>query len=281
MPIDSLDKLVAAMADNTVTRGAQRKRLYQHSIGAKAAGTYQSMWSAPGNPGVGATPPTTPGGVPTRATLGAIDVRNPQAGDEARLARLAASGTQTGTLILCDRLYHVSGLSGTVATAQNVDPTPTNPVNRGAGIGSEPGNIGDDVEIWLEVYTPFGASGSSVSATYTNSAGTTGRTTFAVPPPATPVAGQMFPLPLATGDRGVRSVQSVTLSPSTGTAGNYGVTLVRRLADLPISAVGGSLDFAELGLPKIPSDACLFFAQLVNATSTGNVMAAVDIVQGL
>jgi hypothetical protein len=39
-----------------------------------------------------------------------------------------------------------------------------------------------------------------------------------------PLAAQMIPVPLAVGDTGVRSVVSVQLSASSGTAGNFGLT---------------------------------------------------------
>jgi hypothetical protein len=40
-------------------------------------------------------------------------------------------------------------------------------------------------------------------------------------------------MPLQAGDRGVKSVESLTLSASTGTAGNFGLTLFRPIMTFP------------------------------------------------
>ena len=133
--------------------------------------------------------------------------------------------------LLYDRLSHQGGLSGIVATAQTTN-LPTAALPRYT--------TGAQVWIGLEIYTAVGATATTVTANYTNQAGTAGRTTKAVAfgGSGTNSAGTIVILPLADGDTGVRSVESVTLAATTGTAGNFGVTLIMPLFVLP-PAYGG------------------------------------------
>ena len=92
----------------------------------------------------------------------------------------------------------------------------------------------------------------------------------------------MFPFSLASGDDGVKSIQSVTLSATTGTAGNFGLTLLKRKAEIPLSSanIGTVLDAVSLGLPPILNDSCLAFMVLTTATNTGNVTGTTCIIEG-
>ena len=74
-----------------------------------------------------------------------------------------------------------------------------------------------------------------------------------------------------TNGKYIRSVESVTLSATTGTAGSFGVTAVRRLCEME-TLVANALqvrDWSTLTAPKVVDSACLTFGQMCNATSTG------------
>lgn len=121
--------------------------------------------------------------------------------------------------VLIDRLSHQGGLSGTVTTAQTTN-LPTAALTRyTSGVG---------VYAALEVYTAVGATDALWTVSYTNQAGTAGRTASWLMAD-TPGGNSFHPIPLVGSDTGVRSVESVTLTPSTGTAGNFGVTLFKPL----------------------------------------------------
>lgn len=79
------------------------------------------------------------------------------------------------------------------------------------------------VACWAVVWTE--SSSSTFSCTYTNSAGTAGRSSGSVANNASS-AGGPYIFPLANGDQGVRVIQSVTSSATT----NIMVAIVRRLA---------------------------------------------------
>jgi hypothetical protein len=131
------------------------------------------------------------------------------------------------------------------------------------------------VEIWLEIYTAIGATATTVSASYTNTVPTSGRTT----PLATwggtgfNLAQRLVMLPLASGDKGVTAVASVTNTATTTTAGAFGVTLAYPLVVLPLTVLGcGNLWSAitNIGGPLdlgATSDACLALAWDPNTTT--------------
>lgn len=263
MAITTLDGIIGAVS--------QHKSFGKVSMTAKAAGTFQSLWTAAGLPTAGTAPATAAGVAVDDTVAGTFSFTNPTAPALTYLTKLSNTQQTPGTLILYDRLVHTGALSGTVTTAQTV--------NSAALTRS---TTGDDVELFLEVYTATGATQVNVTVSYTNSAGTAGRTSVSVPFLASPVAGQMLPIPLQSGDLGVRSVQSVTLSATTGTAGAFGVTLVKRIAECPIPVASGGivLDPFQLGMPQIEDNAALCFMMLCSTTSTGFVTGTLDLNQG-
>lgn len=262
MAITSLDQLLAA--------SNQLKSFGKVSMTAKAAGTFQSLWTAAGLPAAGANPASLAMVIPTGATAGALPFVNPETG-LSYISKISSSQQTIGTLILYDRIAHSSGLNGTLTTAQAVN---------GAALTRH--TTGEDVELFLEVYTATGATASNVTISYTNSAGVAGRKTPAVAMQVTPVVGQMLPIPLQEGDTGIKSVQSVTLSASTATAGNFGITLVKRIAEIPITVAGAGvvLDPFALGFPQIENNACLSMMVVTSTTSTGFITGTINIAQG-
>jgi hypothetical protein len=261
-----MDKLVAALP-------GQHRHLFKASQAAEGAGTWHSLWKAAGSPGAGSTPTAGNGQTPTRLTAGAITLVNPSGANKLYLARFSAAGATAGTVILYDRLWHNSGFSGNITTAQTIATPPTL---------TRPDADGADVELWGEVYTAMGATASVFTATYTNQDGVAGRSaTYSMPANALSV-GQMFPFLLQAGDTGVRTVSQVQLSAATGTAGDFGLVLLRRLAEVPITAVNvlADRDAFALGMPEVFPDACLALQVLCTGTITGNIMAAVEFIEG-
>ena len=257
MAITSLDQYLANLSAPV--------DVFKASATAEGAGTFHSLFLVAGRPGAGATPPAFSAGsgyVPTKATQGAIPYTNPASGNR-YLARLYGSCASAGMFILYDRLWACSGFGTVVTTAQNV----TTP-----GALTRPDANGENVEIWGEVYSAPGATGATWTVSYTNQAGVSGRTATYTHPANAESVGQMFPFTLQAGDTGVRSVESFTASVSSGTAGNIGITLLRRLAPLPIPAANAPAtmyDGFALGLPQIYTDACLALMVMCSGTTTG------------
>jgi hypothetical protein len=254
---------------------AQRREFLKNSLTAEAAGTHQSLWKAAGWPAAGANPTNGAGlngSIPTKATLGAIPFTNPSGGALQHLLHLALSGTVQGKLILYDRLWHNSGMSGTqttVDTSLSTPPDLTRPDANGAG-----------TEVWGEIYTAIGTGSNTLNFKYTNQAGTTNRTGFYVNTTGwLDTAGQMFPMTLQNGDTGVRKCTAYHWSTSTGTAGNFGFVILRRIVEipLPITDKVGIFEFMRLGLPRVYDDACLALMLQCTGTSTGFMTGRLDL----
>lgn len=274
MAITNLDQLVAALA----ARGSTP--LFFPS-GTTVSGGFTNLnrlvtGSAQGQMAV---PPsrTTGGHVPTDVLTGFPNFPNPGAGNSLYLARVGVNNSVAGGLLLYDRVYAASGFAGNVATAQAITGFPTLPADRvGAGNG---------LEIWLESYTAIGATASNVTVQYTNTASPTpqsGRNTVSEAIIASMPAGRMQRLRLQDGDLGVTSIESLTLSVSTGTAGDFGVTLLRRLGivPLPVVSAGALLDAFDVGLPELDDETALQFVHVGTGTATGVLMGALNIVEG-
>lgn len=238
------------------------------------AGRLFSLWAtAP----FGGTAPTTAVAVDSSlaGSMGQADSSGVQ-----RIAQVAASLGNAGYLVICDRLSHQGGLSGTVATAQTTN-LPTAALTRyTSGVG-----------VWaaLEIYSALGTTATTVSVSYTNSSGTSGRTSVDTAIGSTTngqnTASRLITIPLASGDVGVRSVESVTLAATTGTAGNFGVTLFKPLYAMPIPNLGSQqmlfdgVQAMSCYMPQVLSGAHLFYVVVANTNSTGILVNAVRIIE--
>ena len=78
------------------------------------------------------------------------------------------------------------------------------------------------------------------------------------------------------------SILLLSACASTGTAGNFGITLMLELARIPIFLANTplNLDALALAMPTIPDDACLAFAYVSSTTSTGQVQGLLSLAQG-
>jgi hypothetical protein len=259
MAITTEDGLIAALA------AGERFSWHKQSATAEGAGTWHSLWKIAGYPAAGASPPAFTAGsgyTPTRTTLGAFPFSNPT--NNAYLGKLGLTGTVVGSLIVYDRLWACSGFVTNSVSTQTV----TTPGNLPSG--RDPLS-GDDVEPWLEVYSAPGATGATWTLAGTDSGGNSVNWTYTHPANAESV-GQMMPFTGGTAtERGIRQVTSLTCSISSGTAGDVGVTLLRRLAEIPITTANLSavFDAFALGLPEVYDDACLALMVQCSTTSTG------------
>lgn len=242
------------------------------------AGRPQSLWGLGGNPGAGAFD-TTLNGVTLSSTSaqvgGQINFTDPASGNS-YLARLQASATVSGTLLLCDRLWHNGGYTITATTAQT-STTPTWPARDANGATN-----GDGVLLGLEVSAAAGAATPTITVSYTNQAGTAGRTatnSFVTTSSAT--AGAFYPIGLATGDTGVRSLQSMTLSVS-WVSGTVNMVAYRPLAALEITAANtpNAIDAITAGFPRMYNGTVPFFIFIPSTTTASNISGQVIWTQG-
>jgi hypothetical protein len=173
--------------------------------------------------------------------------------------RFSTTGVPGAAVVAIDLLNVSGGLSGTVTTEQTTN-LPTAALTRHTG--------GDGVMIGLVIYTAVGTTATTISVRYTNQDGTANRTSTVTSFGGTGFreAARLVQIPLAAGDTGVRSVEGVTLTATTGTAGNFGVCLFKPLLTFSLESTTGTMpiDAVSSGgmigsMAEFDDDACLTF----------------------
>ena len=279
MTITTLDGLVGAMGNNS-----SRLIIDKASIANAVAGGFISLWRATGQPGQAAIPTTA--ATCDNTLLGAIQFAQQTAPATSYLGIVEALCTNAGTTLeVHDRLMHMGGLNGTLLTAQTVN------LDMFASLASDnlDARKGDanfsDVQWWMEWYADTGATASNATINVTYNDGTSGNLTIQAVG-GTIRAARMLPLnsliPAADSGKYIRDINTVTLSASTATAGNFGFTATRYRGAIyqPIANARFTADWAGLGLPEIANESCLFAVQLASTTTTGAVRATGKIVHG-
>lgn len=260
MPIQSVDDITAGL--NAITR---QRFVNKPSLANMANNVIASYWRSNGIP-VAANIPTS-AETCTASTTGAIEIPSEGEGDIYLMGYTAMCST-TGSVYLVDRLAQMGGLSGTLTTAQTVNLDIDTPASQGRcdanGVGV----------LWgLEWTVDTGGTAVTATVSYTNQNNQSGRT-VTISLAATRRAGMFIPIvPTIAGDY-IKSVQTVQLSATTGTAGNFGVTAVRVLdmCGIPVVGVAFPVDFVQAGMPKITSNMCLAAMLMCTGTTAGNLM---------
>ena len=188
-------------------------------------------------------------------------------------AQTAAATTAPCVLMLVDMLGFYPITTVTTTGAQTLNNTVTLPrYTDGAG-----------VQAFLTPSTVMGAATPNITLNYTNSAGTAGKATPVTLPIGNSAAavtsivhsgtgtGKYGPfIPLAAGDAGIRSVQSINLSASY-VSGVLNLMLCKPLLTLPITTLGVTAErdlvnqFASM--PRIYDGACLQWLMLAGAAT--------------
>lgn len=188
-------------------------------------------------------------------------------------AQTAAATTAPCVLMLVDMLGFYPVTTVTTTGAQTLNNTVTLPrYTDGAG-----------VQAFLTPSTVMGAATPNITLNYTNSAGTAGKATPATLPIGNTAAavtsivhsgtgtGKYGPfIPLAAGDAGIRSVQSINLSASY-VSGVLNLVLCKPIMTLPITTLGVTAErdlvnqFASM--PRIYDGACLNWLMLAGAAT--------------
>lgn len=272
MAITTRDELIDALANNS------SRILFDKASLTSAAGQYFSLFKATGFPSIGTNPTTA--ALCDQTTAGAMTFANQTAPVKSYLGYMfSAGGNALTNLDIVDRLAHMGGLSGTVTTAQTVNLDPV-----ALGVSSDRYGAADltDIQWWLEIYTALGATGvnATVNVDYTDS--TSGNLTV-IALGATPRQGRIYPLnTLAAAGKVIADINSVTLSATTGTAGDFGFSCTRNRTSvsMPVANFQTTADWAQIGLPAIANDACLMFTMLCSTTSTGTIRGGGKIVHG-
>lgn len=271
MSITTRDGLISALGNNS-----SRLVINKATLSNTAAGQQFSLWTATGTPGAGVAPTTA--ALCTKALTGSFGFTNQTALSDSYLAWLSINiSNHVSNLEIHDRLAHMGGLSGVVTTAQGA-------LNL-ESLSLPADRLGDtnysDVQWWLEVYTALGATGVNATVAVTYNDNSTGNLT-AIALGATPRQGRLYALSPAVAGKFIKAVNSVTLSATTGTAGNFGITATRprTMVSTSVANKTETFDWAQLGIPEIPNDACLMMMMMCTTTTTGVIRGQGKIAHG-
>lgn len=269
MAITTQDGLVAAL-------GAAQRLIHIKANVTAVSGRMCALWSGAGQPGVGSVVlgQAAAGAVPVDSDTGYLTFTNPGSGSS-YLAGVSGISAVSGLIVIWDNLWvWGSGGSGWVVT------TTTGQNTTAPAALTRPDSTGKDTEAWFHVLATAGAGAATPVLTYTDQDGNASATTGTLGYAASSIIGSMYPFPLAAGDSGVRSVQTLTLG-TTMTSGTAAIRIMRRVATLPVIAnVGFKYDAYDLGMPLISNDAALMVGSQAASTSSGPLQMELVLAQG-
>ncbi len=243
--------------------------------GTMVAGRAHSLFYLSGIPGAAVAPSPGIGGAVLTSYSGQLPFTNPGAGNS-YLARFCAQATIAGTLLLCDRLWHNSGINITATSEQTFTSSAQIPTRDNTGT-----NNGVGVYAGVEVSSATGSGTPTLTLKYTNSSGTQNQTaTNTVATVASSIAGTFHTIGLAAGDVGIQKAQSLTLS-ATWTSGTIHVVLYRVLARMELGPqIPNAMDLLTAGFTRMYDNTVPFLVFIPNTTTTSNISGNVIWTQG-
>ena len=235
-----------------------------------------SVFDIAGQPGAGtlAGSSTAAGVKPDDTTTGCPIINAFGGGNTGYLTKVRYSSSVISNIDLYDMLFKAGAYAFTAGTTSlSSQPAISSRCPDYPGSGTV---FGNGNEIWIEVSTAF-TTGTAwqVQITYTNSAGTTGRTSIisAAQAAAALTQGKMFQIALQAGDSGVQKIESVivTNGGTAMTAGNFNVLIMRKLWSNRVGVANfvNIDDILKVGAPIIYADSALVTVITADSTSTG------------
>jgi len=276
--ITTVDGIVNALGNNS-----SRLVMDKASISNAVAGQFYSLWRATGQPGQGAIPTTT--AVCNNSLTGSFQFSqqtSPATSYGGWISGICSNAAVT--IEIHDRLAHMGGLNGTLLTSQTVD-LDLNALSSDNIVTRKGDSNYSDVQWWMEWYTDTGATASNATINVTYNDGSSANLTV-VAVGGTLRASRLISLngliPAAQSGLYIRDINTVTLSASTGTAGNFGFTASRPRITIPLFVANKAemYDWAALGFPEIYNSSCLYPIELCSTTTTGTVRGGGKIAHG-
>lgn len=258
--------------DGYIASAKQRVQWFKSAARTTVASIPFTVFELAGNPGAGTlnVGNTANGLVPTDAVAGYPIITAFGGTNTGYISKVEYASTVASWFDLHDRVF----VAGAYAFNANVT------------LASQPSYSGripnadyTGLQIWVEAVTAFTGI-PSFTITYTNQAGTAGKTTGTVSAGAALTLGRMFQLPLAAGDSGVQMIQSVV--GSVATVGTFNVMVLRPLwsGRVPILNSGDVHDMLRTGMPQIYENSALYVQIAADSTSSGIPEIMVEIANG-
>jgi hypothetical protein len=215
----------------------------------------------------------------TSADNGCLVISNPATGGN-YITEFDIASSTAHTHVFFDCLWVNNGLVITTTTAQSIT-TPTLPAR---DVNGSTNGEGLTIAILCTAAVGLAAVASNATVSYTNSDGTAGRTATLTAivgsqAPATPVIGTIIWFNLAAGDKGVRSIQSITLGTS-WVSGSISLMICRMIAQIgtTIANVSANKKPSSPGI-RIYNDSCILHCALTSATTATLFTGDISVVE--
>lgn len=228
---------------------------------SKDAG-FPGAW-APGTPGINGR--VTDG--TTASDAGCIPIKNPSVGGN-YLTELQMGASVNHSHLFFDVLWVNSGIAVATTTAQAI----TSPTLPARDINGTTNGEGCMIALLVTTANTNAAVITNTTVSYTNSDGVAGRTAtlsaiVGSQIPATPVVGTLIWFNLAAGDKGVSSIQSITLGTSL-VAGAVSLMITRDIATIGTTIPNVTAQ-KIIGMPgiRLYNGTCMLHCALTSATT--------------
>lgn len=254
MAITTQDGLVAAMA-------ASQQCIYNRN-GARTtvSGGWFTSFDLAGNPGAGtlAGTSTANGVVPTDATAGFPPINAFSGANSGYLTGIHFGSSVACRIRLLDMLFKAGAYAFNANQALSSQPSYSGRCPGGSFVG---------LELWAECTAAF-TGNPTFTITYTNQAGTTGRTATLAAGLA-PTVGRMLQIPLQAGDTGIQKIDNVACSVAT--VGQFNILVLRPIwsGRVGSNSAGGSHGPDMTDLWPVFSDSALFSMIATDSTAIG------------
>ena len=252
--------MAIASFDQAIAAAKQYLSVAKTAVRPSIAASWFSVFDLAGNPGAGvlAGTSTAAGVVPTDATAGCPTIDAFGASALGYLWQLEYGCSVACRLKLFDMVFKAGAYAFNAAQALTGQPSYASRM---------PGGSYNNTQIWIEAVTAF-TGNLTVTITYTNQSGVTGRTATRATGTALTV-GRLMQVPLQAGDTGVQAITNV--AGTVATAGTFNVLVLRPLwsGRCRTANDGDVHDFTKTGMPQVFADSALFLAVAADSTSTG------------
>ena len=232
---------------------------------------WTSVLDLAGNPGAGTLSAgnTANGVVPTSATAGFPAIAAFGASATGQLEQISFANQQTAFRM---KLFDLLFRCGAYAFNNGLTTLASQPSFSTRVPG---GTDYSNTQIWIEIVTAFTGS-PTITVTYTNGTGTTGRTTGGQALFSGFPLGRCIQMPFQSGDSSVRKIESVTSTG--GSAGTFNVFIARPLwsGGVVVANRRAVHDFAKTMAPVVYADSALYV--LIAGTSVITGLPDIDFV---
>lgn len=258
MAITTLDQLLVSAARQTVS--------YKKTAAITTVATaWFSLFGVAGDPGAGTLTigNTSAGLVPDDTVAGFPPINTFGGGAEGAIGRVAWGSSVASRLKLLDRVYHVGSVSLLALATTTLASQPSYAARL-------PSTDYSQAKIFLEINAAVSATATTVTVTYTNQAGTAGRTTGAISVNGL-TANRVLVLPLQSGDSGVQKIETIVVGGTVATTGTVNVVVARELWSNKVRVANdGGMDGPDLTMGvRVFDTSALWMIVAPDSTSSG------------